>query len=124
MFLYGVFASVHFACMNVLAYVDIDSQNMSAATSIVSTVHTFAMGTGVALGAFLVSTFLRLGGATPGGPAYAFHRTFALLGLATTLSAIWFARLGDHDGDAVSGHASDEGGRTRYAVRARRAPES
>lgn len=104
-FVYGCFASVHFACMNVLAYVDVEPRRMTAASSIVSTVQVFAMSAGIGLGALLVHVFLAAAGPY-GGAAYAFHRAFGVLGALTALSAVMFWRLDERDGRAASGHAA------------------
>lgn len=106
-FVYGCFASVHFACMNVLAYVDVEERRMTDASSIVSTVQVFAMSAGIGLAALLVHIFLALAGPGPwGGAAYAFHRAFAALGLLTALSAAMFWQLADEDGRVASGHVA------------------
>ena len=97
-FLFGFLISLQYSGMNSLAYADIATDDLSAATSIVSTIQQLAQSFGVAAGALLLryysSTATRHISLTP----TTFHQTFFAMGLLDFLSMFIFFRLHTKDG--------------------------
>jgi EmrB/QacA subfamily drug resistance transporter len=96
-FLYGFLISMQYTGMNSLAYANVNENDMSAATSIMSTIQQLAQSFGVAVSAILISLFsshhiLSL---------QIFHETFFMLGLLTLLSGIIFLSLKKEDGEEL-----------------------
>lgn len=97
-FIFGVFMSFQFTGMNSLALADIKDEELSASTSITSTVQVLAQSLGVAVGAIL----LRFYGSTMQKslqlmPAL-FHHAFFALGVITFFSSLIFTGLRYGDG--------------------------
>lgn len=97
-FIFGLLISLQFSGMNSLGYADIPAEDLSAATSIVSTVQQISQSFGVAVGAFLIRMF-----ATSSGQGFEltpsiFHQIFFTMGVITMLSALLFMRLKPEDG--------------------------
>ncbi len=97
-FVFGLLISMQFSGMNSLAYADIGADDLSAATSIVSTTQQLAQSFGVATAALLLYFYapqsdgnLQL---TPG----VFHQTFYAMGYLTFVSTLIFLRLTPNDG--------------------------
>jgi EmrB/QacA subfamily drug resistance transporter len=97
-FLFGFLISMQYSGMNSLAYADISSDDLSAATTIVSAMQQLAQSFGVAASAL----FLRYYSSTPTGHGLlipnVFHQTFFAMGLLTVLSTFIFLRLKEKDG--------------------------
>ena len=95
MFIFGFLISLQYGGMNSLAYADIEQKNLSAATSIMSTLQQLAQSFGVAVGAMCLrwysDNFTALS-------VTAFHYTFVALGALTLLSIIIFSQLQPQDG--------------------------
>lgn len=96
-FIYGFLISLHYTGMNSLAYAEVTTQDMSAATSIMSTIQQLAQSFGVAVSAIVVSFF---------APHHLlsvkiFHQTFIVLSILTLLSGIVFLRMHKEDGEEL-----------------------
>lgn len=97
-FLYGFFISLQYTGMNSLAYANISLNNMSAATSIMSTTQQLAQSFGVAVAAMIVRLFsLKLSTQDP-QIIHTFHQTFLMLAGLTLLSLVIFLPLKKEDG--------------------------
>lgn len=93
-FSYGFFASFQFSAMNSLAYANVPDEEMSAATSLMSTVQQVSQSFGVAIGAIMLHLFSRHFALT----IQSFQSTFFLMGSLSALSAILFLLLQQADG--------------------------
>ena len=100
-FLYGVILALQYGAMNSLAYADLTSDSLSAATSIMATIQQLAQSFGVAMSALFIRLFseglFRNGALTPS----VFHYTFLAIGFVTLLSSLIFIRLRDEDGQQM-----------------------
>lgn len=99
----GFFRSLQFTSLNTLGYADIESPQMSRATSFVAVVQQLSLSSGVAIAAML----LEASRAAEGRSTLAtvdFHRAFMAIGLIAVVSAVMFVRLPRDAGAEVSGH--------------------
>ena len=97
-FAYGFLIALQYTGMNSLAYANITEDNLSAATSIMSTIQQLAQSFGVAVSAILLVFFtLRHSGAADLS-VQIFHDTFLMLGILTFLSGLIFIFLKKEDG--------------------------
>lgn len=102
-FLFGLFSSLQYVCMNTLAFADLDDADESSGSSIASTVQQMSMSFGVAIAS--LATIIVLGGNRHPGSArmvWGIHRTFLGLGLFTMATAWIFKGLRPDDGASVS----------------------
>lgn len=83
--------------MNSLAYANVDAEEMSAATSIVSTTQQLAQSFGVAAAALLIRISASLGH-DPALSIRSFHLTFIAMSLLTFASIVIFIQLKKEDG--------------------------
>jgi hypothetical protein len=89
---------MQYSGMNSLAYADMSADELSAATSIVSTTQQLSQSFGVAAAALLLRCF------TPDATDHfmltpvVFHQTFFSLGCLTLFTALIFIRLRPNDG--------------------------
>jgi EmrB/QacA subfamily drug resistance transporter len=97
-FIFGIFLSAQFTGMNSLAFSDIAEDDLSASTSITSTVQVLAQTLGVAVGAMLLRYFSSLTNQTATLTNTAFHQAFFTMGMLTLLSSLIFLRLKADDG--------------------------
>lgn len=97
-FIFGLLISLQYSGMNSLAYADMSADDMSSATSIISTAQQIAQSLGVATAALLLR-FYSVGSADVFSltPAI-FHQTFFALGTLSFLTAFFFLRLKRNDG--------------------------
>lgn len=98
-FLFGFLVSLQYSAMNSLAYAEIPHQQLSAATSITSTLQQLAQSFGVAVSALLIHYF------SPSNAAdgflltdAVFNHVFFVMGIITFFSALIFMRLQADDG--------------------------
>ncbi|MFI4918500.1 MAG: MFS transporter [Legionellales bacterium] len=96
-FVYGFLIALQYTGMNSLAYASIADNDMSAATSIMSTIQQLAQSFGVAASAILISIFSNQHLLT----VKIFHQTFIMLGLLTLLSGMVFLFLKRDDGEEL-----------------------
>jgi len=97
-FLFGFLISLQYSAMNSLAYAEIDEENFSAATSVVSTLQQLSQSFGVAVSAFLLRIYspsqVKQFVLTP----TVFHHVFFAMGILTLLSVFIFVQLKREDG--------------------------
>jgi len=98
----GFFRSLQFTSINTLAYAEIEPQLMSRATTLVSVAQQLSLSTGVAVGALVVETTLRLKHGTAMG-ALDFPPAFLVVGALSASAAFVFARLPPDAGAELSG---------------------
>jgi len=96
-FLFGFLISLQYSGMNSLAYAEVPADDLSAATSIVSTIQQLSQSFGVAACALLLRYY------SPDSHAYnltpeCFHQVFFALACLTFLSTFIFVRLKPNDG--------------------------
>lgn len=97
-FLFGFLISLQYSGMNSLAYAEIATEDLSAATSIVSTMQQLAQSFGVAVSALLLRYYsTEIAEPFQLTPAV-FHQTFFAMGFLTFLSTFIFLRLTRNDG--------------------------
>jgi hypothetical protein len=98
----GFFRSLQFTSINTIAYAEVEPPLMSRATSMVAAAQQVSLSTGVAVGALVVETTLRLKhGATIG--ATDFPPAFLVVALLTAAAALIFVRLPLDAGAELSG---------------------
>jgi EmrB/QacA subfamily drug resistance transporter len=98
----GFFRSLQFTSINTLAYAEIEPQLMSRATTLVSVAQQLSLSTGVAVGALVVETTLRLQHGTTMS-AWDFPPAFLAVGALSASAAFVFARLPPDAGAELSG---------------------
>lgn len=98
-FIFGFLISLQYSSMNSLAYAEVDQGDLSAASSIMSTMQQLSQSFGVAIGALCIRWF------SPGdsGDTFllttaVFHHAFFALGLLTFFSILVFMKLQTNDG--------------------------
>jgi len=97
-FIFGVATSAQYTGMNSLALAEIKDEELSASTSITSTMQILAQSLGVAVGAILLRVFSsNLNHSLKLTPAI-FHDAFFALGIITFLSSFIFMQLKAGDG--------------------------
>lgn len=82
-FMYGFLIALQYTGMNSLAYANITENDMSAATSIMSTIQQLAQSFGVAISAILLSIFTSMYSGDHALSVQIFHDTFLMLGVLT-----------------------------------------
>jgi EmrB/QacA subfamily drug resistance transporter len=92
LFIGGFFRSLQFTSINTLAYAEVEPPLMSRATSMVAAAQQVSLSTGVAVGALVVETTLRLKHGTTMGAAD-FPPAFLVVSLLTAAAALIFVRL-------------------------------
>lgn len=97
-FIFGIVLSAQFTGMNSLAYADIHEDELSASTSITSTVQVLAQTLGVAVGAILLRYFSSLTTHPALLNTATFHQAFFTMGILTLFSSFIFIRLKKGDG--------------------------
>jgi len=103
----GFFRSLQFTSINTLAYAEIEPQLMSRATTLVSVAQQLSLSTGVAVGALVVETTLRLKHGTAMG-AWDFPPAFLAVGALSASAAFIFARLPPDAGAELSGRKATD----------------
>jgi EmrB/QacA subfamily drug resistance transporter len=104
----GFFRSLQFTSINTLAYAEIEPQLMSRATTLVSVAQQLSLSTGVAVGALVVETTLRLQHGTTMS-AWDFPPAFLAVGALSASAAFVFARLPPDAGAELSGRKVAQG---------------
>lgn len=106
-FIFGFLISLQYSGMNSLAYAEVSTDDLSSATTIISTMQQFSQSFGVAVTALLLHLFsnsqaeflLTLS---------AFHQTFLALGIFTFFSVFVFIRLNANDGHQMLNEPAQE----------------
>jgi EmrB/QacA subfamily drug resistance transporter len=97
-FIFGFLISMQYSGMNSLGYADIAPENLSAATSIMSTLQQISQSFGVAVGAVCLRIF---SDNFADLSVSVFHYTFLTMGILTLLSTLIFIRLKPEDGNEM-----------------------
>jgi len=97
-FILGIFMSAQFTGMSSLAFADLDPNDLSASTSITSTIQMLAQSFGVAIGAILLRFYAKKINHSLTLTTSIFHHAFFILGIITFLSASIFIVLKADDG--------------------------
>ncbi len=100
-FCYGFLISLQYTGMNSLAYANISQEDMSAATSIVSTTQQLSQSFGVAVAALFLR-FFSVGVNNSVLSIITFHESFFALGILTIASLIIFSSLKQEDGHELT----------------------
>jgi EmrB/QacA subfamily drug resistance transporter len=103
-FMGGVFRSLQFTSLNAVAYADLDQSQMSHATSFQQMSQRLSMSVGIAVAATILHV---ASGSSNTVPVSAFAWAFAIIGLGSTISSFWFARLPLDAGAEMSGRKKD-----------------
>ena len=99
----GFFPSMQFTCLNTMAYADLDSADVSRATSLASVVQQISLGLGVTIGGLAVLLSNRLQG-HPTIVAGDFWPAFIVIGLFSIASVPLTLRLPRDAGALLTGH--------------------
>ena len=105
LFIGGFFRSLQFTSINTIAYAEVEPPVMSRATSMVAAAQQVSLSTGVAVGALVVETTLRLKHGTAIGAAD-FPPAFLVVSLLTAAAALIFMRLPLDAGAELAGRVS------------------
>lgn len=97
-FLFGIFTSINNSAIISLAYSDIQSENLSSATSIMSTIQQVSQGFSIAICAILIEYFAFLTSHRLVFNTQVFHYTFFALGVITLFSCLIFLPMKAEDG--------------------------
>ncbi len=97
-FIFGFLISLQYSGMNSLAYTGISVEDLSPATSIISTLQQLAQSFGVAVSALFLQHFSLINQTAFSLTTPVFHKTFLAMGIITLLSALIFIRLKATDG--------------------------
>lgn len=100
-FIFGFFTSLQYSGMNTLAYADITPDDLSSATSIMSTMQQISQSFGVAVAAFLLSFYSADLSSRINLTPTVFHHTFFAMGFLTLISVTLFMRLKPNDGTTM-----------------------
>ncbi len=100
-FIYGFLISLQYTGMNSLAYANVSSENISAATSIMSTIQQLAQSFGVAVAALFVRYFSSGYSVDTLVSPSVFHKTFITMSLITFLSVVIFIQMRKEDGQEL-----------------------
>ena len=101
--LFGVLQSLQMTSMNTLVYADVPANKTSYASSIASTFQQLSLSFGVAGAGLTTAFFIPMSvRSDPAAFMRGVHLAFLVLGAFTALSAIVFAGLKQHDGNAIS----------------------
>ncbi len=103
-FCYGFLIAFQYTAMNSLAYANLNNNDISSATSIMSTIQQLAQSFGVAISAMMVGFFAYEFSSHQVLTTVIFHYTFFMLGLFTLLSGSIFFRMKKEDGQELIGN--------------------
>ncbi len=98
----GFFRSLQFTSINTIAYAEIEPAKMSRATSLVAAAQQLSLSTGVAIGALVVETTLRLKHSATMSAAD-FPPAFLAISLFAASAALVFLQLKPDAGDELTG---------------------
>ncbi|MGP9812167.1 MFS transporter [Rhodopseudomonas sp. NSM] len=103
----GFFRSLQFTAINTVAYAEVETAQMSRATTLVSVGQQLAISAGVAIGAFAVESTMAWHGTTTLS-ADDFAPAFVVVAVLSALSAFFFWRMPDDAGSEISGRKAIE----------------
>ena len=98
----GFFRSLQFTAINTLAYAEVEPEQMSRATTLVSVNQQLAVSAGVAVGAFSVESTMLLHHVTSSAPPIS-RRASSWSSIISTMSAYFFYQMPADAGHQVSG---------------------
>jgi MFS family permease len=98
----GFFRSLQFTAINTVAYAEVETAQMSRATTLTSVNQQLAISAGVAVGAFSVETTMWLHQASQ-LTASSFAPAFIVVAITAALSSILFWQMPDDAGSEISG---------------------
>jgi EmrB/QacA subfamily drug resistance transporter len=101
-FVYGFLISLQYTAMNSLAYANVSAEDVSSATSIMSTIQQLAQSFGVAIAALLIRIFSGNGQVQTELTVRVFHDVFIAMGIVTFFSAVIFIYLKPDDGHELT----------------------
>jgi MFS family permease len=101
LFFGGLFRSLELMSINALTFADLNSSQMSHATSLSTMAQRLSQSIGVALSAFILHVAMP----AEGPPFIAFDIAFVVVALFAAVSSLSFARLDYHAGAELSGRA-------------------
>ena len=99
----GFFRSLQFTAINTLAYAEVEPEQMSRATTLVSVNQQLAVSAGVAVGAFSVESTMWLHHVDRAQRAADFAPAFIVVSIISTISAYFFYQMPADAGHQVSG---------------------
>lgn len=97
-FFYGMTTTLQYSALNSLAFAELPHDDLSAATSISSTLQQLSQSFGVAISALFVRLFSFLFSDTISLEPAVFHYTFCAIALITLISTLIFLHLKEEDG--------------------------
>lgn len=97
-FIYGFLISLQYSAMNSIAYSDVKEENLSSASSVMSTMQQLSQSFGVAVGALCVRLYTPVGSEKFLLTTTVFHHAFFALGIITLFSMSIFTQLKPEDG--------------------------
>jgi MFS family permease len=100
----GVFRSLEFTSLSAIAFADVESPQMSHATSLQQMAQRVSQSMGVAISAFILHV---MGGDTP--DVATFGWAFTLIGLLSATSALSFFSLNSDAGAVLAGRSKGDG---------------
>jgi MFS family permease len=101
---FGAFSSLQYTSMNTLGYADINDDQASMASTIVSTTQQLSLSFGVAAASLIAAFFVPALDADTLPIIKGIHKAFLILGLLTIFSAFVFWTLRKNDGESISHH--------------------
>ncbi len=110
-FVFGLLISIQYGSMNSLAYADLPSNRLSAASSMMSTTQQLSQSFGIAVSALLLRFYSASSTSADQVQytTYVFHQTFLTLGFLTLLSTLIFRMMKTGDGhQMLSAPAQDK----------------
>lgn len=105
LYLSGFLKSLQYNALSTIAYAEVTTPQMSAATSFASMAQQLAGGAGVAIGAVLIEiALLARGASTAELTAMDIRYVFVVIGVLAVSSVLFFRRLDPNAGAEMSGH--------------------
>ena len=102
---YGTCTSLQYTSMNTLVFADVNDEQTSSASTIVSTLQQLSISFGVAAAGLTTAVFIPdRSRASPQELIHGTHRAFLVLGIFTMLSTVVFRTLRIDDGANISQH--------------------
>ncbi len=103
----GFFRSLQFTAINTVAYAEVETAQMSRATTLVSVNQQLAISAGVAIGAFTVESTMLMRHVTELSAAD-FAPAFIVVAIISAISAYFFWHMPDDAGHEISGRSAVE----------------
>jgi EmrB/QacA subfamily drug resistance transporter len=113
----GFFRSLQFTAINTVAYAEVESAQMSRATTLVSVNQQLAVSAGVAIGAFTVESTMLMRHMTELSAAD-FAPAFIVVAIISAISAYFFWQMPDDAGHEISGRSVVEVSSRKGAAKA------